>query len=51
MGSAERKPRAALGDRFDLRALHEVILTNGPVPLDVLAQTVDGWIEATAAAP
>ncbi|MCL4671891.1 MAG: DUF885 family protein [Sphingomonadaceae bacterium] len=36
--------RAELGDRFDIRAFHEVILANGPVPLDVMEQNVRAWI-------
>lgn len=38
--------RAKLGDRFDLREFHELVLTSGPVPLTVLGSLVDQWIEA-----
>lgn len=34
-----------LGKEFDLRAFHEVILTSGALPLDVLEEKVHHWIE------
>ena len=39
-----RKAERALGDRFDVRDFHEVILGNGPLPLDVLEERVDAYI-------
>lgn len=38
------KAKTALGDRFDIRKFHDVILKNGPVPLNVLEQFVDDYI-------
>ena len=42
--------REILGDAFDIRDFHEVLLTNGPVPLGVLEELVRGWAESARAA-
>lgn len=39
-----QKAEQALGDRFDLRAFHEVVLMNGAMPLGILDGVVDEWI-------
>ena len=38
------KAKQALGNKFDLREFHRVILENGAVPLDVLAESVENYI-------
>ncbi|HEY7772614.1 MAG TPA: DUF885 domain-containing protein [Marinagarivorans sp.] len=38
-----------LGDKFDIRDLHDIILKNGALPLNVLEQQVEQWIEAESA--
>ncbi len=38
------RARAKLGTRFDLRAFHDAVLGNGPLPLPLLEETIDAWI-------
>jgi uncharacterized protein (DUF885 family) len=38
------KAKKALGDKFDIRGFHDVVLQNGALPLDVLGEEVDRWI-------
>jgi uncharacterized protein (DUF885 family) len=39
-GRAQR----ALGAKFDLRAFHDAVLDEGPLPLDMLESKIDAWI-------
>ncbi len=39
-----KKSETALGNRFDIRDFHEVVLGNGPVPLSVLEEEVERYI-------
>jgi uncharacterized protein (DUF885 family) len=43
------RAEAAIGDRFDLRAFHRVLLEGGPVTLPDLETAVDAWIAEQAA--
>ncbi|MCC2604172.1 DUF885 domain-containing protein [Planctobacterium marinum] len=38
------KAKTAMGDKFDIREFHDIVLANGPVPLDVLSGFVDQYI-------
>jgi uncharacterized protein (DUF885 family) len=37
---------AELGDKFDIRAFHDVVLGQGAVPMDILTQQVREWIKS-----
>ena len=46
-----RKAQNALGDRFNIRDFHTVVLGSGAVPLEVLEEQVDSWIAAGGGQP
>jgi uncharacterized protein (DUF885 family) len=41
-----RKSEEALGERFDIRDFHDVILRSGPLPLDLLEEQVEAWVRS-----
>lgn len=42
------KAEAELGQSFDLRQFHEIVLNQGALPLDILENLVDDWIKKHA---
>ena len=44
---AEKK----LGEKFDIRGFHDVVLEQGAIPLEVLSARVNAWIEKLANTP
>lgn len=44
-----RRAKQALGDAFDIRAFHDTVLNDGPLPLPMLEENVDAWIEMSVA--
>jgi len=45
MVALREKAKTALGDKFNLRDFHDVVLKNGAVPLDILERFVDRYIK------
>jgi uncharacterized protein (DUF885 family) len=40
------KAKKQLGSKFDIHQFHDVVLTNGALPLDVLEEFVDRWVKS-----
>jgi uncharacterized protein (DUF885 family) len=47
--SLREKAKEALGEQFSLKQFHNVVLKNGAVPLDILEEIVDAYINETLA--
>lgn len=45
------RARAALGPRFDIRRFHNAVIDHGALPLTVLDQVIDDWIDVERARP
>lgn len=41
--AARDKARAAMGNSFDIRGFHDVVLLGGPMPMATLAKAVEAW--------
>jgi prolyl oligopeptidase len=41
-----QRAEVALGDHFDVRAFHDELLGAGALPLDILEQRMDAWLES-----
>ena len=39
--------KASLGDRFDIRHFHDIVLSGGALPLDALSERVHNWLKTS----
>jgi uncharacterized protein (DUF885 family) len=45
-----QRARDSLGDKFNLRAFHDAVLADGPLPLGVLETRINAWIDSQKSA-
>ena len=45
LDTSSRAAESALGDTFDIREFHDELLGAGALPLDILEQRMDAWLE------
>ncbi len=50
MQELRRRAETALGDRFDIRKFHDILIGGGAMPLAILEEEIDRWISEQAAA-
>ena len=43
-----RRAERTLGTSFDIRAFHDAVLDDGPMPLSILHDQIGRWLEAPA---
>lgn len=43
--SLRREAQDALGDKFDVRQFHDLVLKNGALPMSLLAEQIRNWID------
>jgi uncharacterized protein (DUF885 family) len=39
------KAEKALGPKFDIKQFHALVLNDGPMPMTMVEQRIDGWIK------
>ncbi|MDX2411987.1 MAG: DUF885 family protein [Woeseiaceae bacterium] len=45
MKSLRQNAEIALGDKFNVREFHDELLGGGALPLDILQQRMDAWLQ------